>query len=131
MCLPVIITTIPDYYLAMNINSKTIDDLVCMLQEKTYREYGEKIARHKIKFILNSFLYMIHTTVASGERVSIYGHGTYDSYTFKERNGKDPIKNQSYYIPTHQVPTFRSGEKFKQLVEKGGTRQENKDILVD
>jgi nucleoid DNA-binding protein len=111
----------------LRVNDKTLEDIACDIQESYYTKFGVTIGRNKIRYIIKDYLRYVEEEVAKGNKVTIQGHGTYDSYEYKERTGIDPTKQEQFYIETHDVPTWRSGKTFRRKVRAASLERRNKE----
>jgi DNA-binding protein HU-beta len=66
--------------------------------------------------VLKSFLDSITNALASGEKVSLVGFGTFSVGERKARTGKIPGTNKEIQIPAAKVPKFKAGKNLKDAV---------------
>ena len=66
--------------------------------------------------LLNALIDTITQTVASGEKVTLVGFGTFDSRERKAREGRNPKTGESIQIPAAVVPVFSPGKEFREAV---------------
>jgi DNA-binding protein HU-beta len=59
----------------------------------------------------------IMTTVASGEPVTLPGFGTFEKRHRESRMGRNPQTGESQEIAASDVPAFKAGKKFKDIVK--------------
>ena len=55
-------------------------------------------------------------SVASGEKVTLVGFGTFEARQRKARQGRNPKTNEVLHIPAKRVPGFRVGKEFSEAV---------------
>lgn len=108
-----------------NVNEVNLEDIACTIQEQFYNQFGVTIARNKIRYIIKTYIKIIESEVAAGNKVVIQGHGTYDSYVFTERSGVDPVNREPYHIESHLVPSWRSGKTFRDKVKQASLERKN------
>jgi DNA-binding protein HU-beta len=66
--------------------------------------------------IINVMMETIVKRVATGERVTLVGFGTFEARNRKARTGRNPKTNQPLHIPAKRVPGFRVGKEFSEAV---------------
>jgi DNA-binding protein HU-beta len=66
--------------------------------------------------ILTAVLDTILETVASGEKVSLVGFGTFEVRDRQAREGRNPATGATIQIPATRVPAFSAGKQFKESV---------------
>jgi DNA-binding protein HU-beta len=59
---------------------------------------------------------LIIETVARGERVTLRDLGYFDSREWKGRTVKNKLLDDAFPIPSHRVPSFHPGSKFRKAV---------------
>lgn len=80
---------------------------------------AEKIAFTKkdSEKAVNAVLEGIMETVAKGERVQIIGFGTFEKRERAAKIGRNPSTGEQIKIPATNVPVFKAGKGFKELVK--------------
>ena len=68
--------------------------------------------------VINAVIEAIVKRVASGERVTLVGFGTFEARQRKARTGRNPKTNQPLHIPARRVAGFRVGKEFSEAVNK-------------
>lgn len=68
---------------------------------------------------LDAIMEAITEAVASGDKVTLVGFGTFEPRTRKEREGHNPKTKEPLTIPETVVPTFSAGKLFKGAVAQG------------
>jgi DNA-binding protein HU-beta len=111
-----------------HINDRSLEDIACSIQEHYYKNFGVTIARNKIRYIIKAFVNYIEDQVTAGNKVTIQGHGTYSTYEYKERTGTDPTNHEQFHIEAHDVPTWRSGKKFRNKVRAASLERKNQQL---
>ncbi len=66
---------------------------------------------------LNAFINAVQNTVASGDKVTLPGFGTFQPALRKARTGMDPRTRQPVQIPERKSAKFSVGSKFKAQVQ--------------
>ena len=88
----------------------------------TKKELIKKIAEEQVisqkqaVAIVDSVFDSIAATVATGEKVSIPGFGTFATKTRAARTGRNPRTKETVEIPASTVPVFKAGKEFKEKV---------------
>ena len=88
----------------------------------TKKELAKKIAEDQVisqkqaVAIVHSVFDSIAATVATGEKVSIPGFGTFATKTRAARTGRNPRTKETVEIPASTVPVFKAGKEFKEKV---------------
>ena len=82
------------------------------------REPSQYIAQKTTADVLNAVLTAIAEAVASGEKVTLVGFGSFESRSRKEREGRNPATGEQITIPAAIVPTFSAGKVFKDDVKQ-------------
>jgi DNA-binding protein HU-beta len=59
---------------------------------------------------------LIIETVARGERVTLRDLGYFDSREWKGRTVKNKLLDDAFSIPSHRVPSFHPGNRFRKAV---------------
>lgn len=68
--------------------------------------------------VINKMMETIVKRVASGEKVTLVGFGTFEVRERKARTGRNPKTNQPLEIPAKRVPGFKVGKEFSEAVNK-------------
>jgi DNA-binding protein HU-beta len=76
-----------------------------------------KLNKTQAENYLNCTLEIIQKMVSQGEEVKLVGFGTFCKTERKPKTGRNPKTGQTYAIPTTQVPRFKPGKDFKELVK--------------
>lgn len=66
--------------------------------------------------MVTAFIESIMESVASGEKVSLIGFGSFEPRDRKARDGRNPHTGEALKIPATTVPAFSAGKSFKTLV---------------
>lgn len=66
--------------------------------------------------ILTAVLDTILETVASGDKVTVVGFGSFEVRERQAREGRNPSTGQPIKIPATKVPAFSAGKQFKDAV---------------
>jgi DNA-binding protein HU-beta len=66
--------------------------------------------------ILSVILEVILDTVASGDKVTLVGFGTFEARDRQAREGRNPSTGEPIKIPATKVPAFSAGKSFKDRV---------------
>ena len=76
------------------------------------------MSKKVVSDVVRSFVDVIVQSVASGERVSLVGFGTWVGKVFKARKGRNPQNGAIIEIPQKLVPKFIAGKSFKEEVNR-------------
>jgi DNA-binding protein HU-beta len=68
--------------------------------------------------VINKMMETIIKHIASGEKVTLVGFGTFEARQRKARTGRNPKTNEPLHIPAKRVPGFRVGKEFSEAVNK-------------
>lgn len=77
------------------------------------------ITKKSVAAILDSIMAVITDAVASGDKVTLVGFGSFEARTRKEREGRNPKTGESLTVPATVIPVFSPGKAFKDAVEQG------------
>ena len=76
----------------------------------------EGATQKDVAVIVDTVLETIVNTVASGEKVSLAGFGTFEVTERAERNGRNPKTGEAITIPASKSPKFKAGKALKDIV---------------
>lgn len=68
--------------------------------------------------VINVMMDTIIKAVATGEKVTLVGFGTFEARKRKARTGRNPKTNEPINIPAKTVAGFRVGKEFSEAVNK-------------
>lgn len=86
-------------------------DLIQLVAEKN--AFTKKDSERAVNAVLNSIM----ETVAKGEKVQIIGFGTFEKRQRAAKIGRNPSTGEQIKIPATNVPVFKAGKGFKELVK--------------
>ena len=66
--------------------------------------------------VISATIDTIMEAVASDDKVTLVGFGSFESRDRKAREGRNPKTNEKMNIPATKVPAFSAGKKFKEAV---------------
>ena len=72
--------------------------------------------KRQVEFMLTNLVNIIERTVATGEKVSITGFGTFDLGKRAARRGVNPQTGEEIHIPEMAMPRFRAGKRLKETI---------------
>ncbi|MGK7923202.1 MAG: HU family DNA-binding protein [Trichodesmium sp.] len=79
------------------------------------------VTKKQADAVLSAALEVIMNAVASGDKVTLVGFGSFESRERKAREGRNPKTGAKMEIPETTVPAFSAGKSFKELVaDKNG-----------
>ena len=67
---------------------------------------------------LSGLIDTISETLASGEKVTFVGFGTFGVSNMAARKGRNPQTGKAIDIPARKKPAFKAGKQLKELVNK-------------
>ena len=85
-------------------------ELINLVSEKA------EISKKDADAIVSATVESIMESVASGDKVSLVGFGSFEPRARKARNGRNPQTGKAIKIPATTVPAFSAGKGFKELV---------------
>jgi DNA-binding protein HU-beta len=74
------------------------------------------VTKKDADIILSAILDVILDTVASGDKVTLVGFGTFEARDRQAREGRNPSTGEPIKIPATKVPAFSAGKSFKDRV---------------
>ncbi|NP_050767.1 DNA-binding protein hu homolog (chloroplast) [Guillardia theta] len=80
--------------------------------------YYTKYSKTDIEKIITSMLEIIVDTVATGEKVTLVGFGSFEARERKAREGRNPRTGEKLFLPASRIPTFSVGNFFRNKVNK-------------
>lgn len=86
-------------------------ELVTAIAEKT------KTSKMQAENYLDVMLAIIQKTVSKGEEVKIVGFGSFTRAVRKAKTGRNPKTGQTVKVPNTNVPRFKPGKEFKDIVK--------------
>ncbi len=75
------------------------------------------VTKKEADAVVSAAIDVIVQTVASKEKVTLVGFGSFEPRHRKEREGRNPKTNQKMVIPATTVPAFSAGKSFKDAVD--------------
>ncbi|NJN89517.1 MAG: HU family DNA-binding protein [Leptolyngbyaceae cyanobacterium SL_5_14] len=70
---------------------------------------------------LDALIDVVMQAIASGEKVTLVGFGSWELRDRKSRIGRNPKTGEEMTIPAAKVPGFTPGKTFKERVNDGGS----------
>ena len=92
--------------------------LVDKVAEKT------TVTKKQADAVISATLEAIVEAVASGDKVTLVGFGSFEPRERKAREGRNPKTGQKMDIPATKVPAFSAGKLFKDKVAPKDTSTE-------
>ena len=65
---------------------------------------------------LDTFIAVVQSTVAAGDKVRLNGFGNFTAVTIKERKMRNPANGEALVIAASICPKFTAGKNFKSVV---------------
>lgn len=75
-----------------------------------------EVSKRDADAIVTAAVEAIMEAVASGDKVSLVGFGSFEPRERKAREGRNPKTGEPLKIAAATVPAFSAGKRFKQLV---------------
>jgi DNA-binding protein HU-beta len=76
------------------------------------------VTKKTISEVLGVALDVIANAIASGDKVTLVGFGSFEARERQGRNGINPLTKERVNIPAKRVPAFSAGKSFKELVQR-------------
>ncbi len=90
----------------------TKKDLIARISEQT------GLPKSSVKAVVDSFLVTVEEALASGDKVSLPGFGTFRVTRRAERKARNPRTGELISIPAYKAPVFSAGRHLKQMANK-------------
>ncbi|MEP0873318.1 HU family DNA-binding protein [Trichocoleus desertorum AS-A10] len=74
------------------------------------------VTKKQAEAIVTATVDVIQGAVASGDKVTLVGFGTFERRTRQAREGRNPKTGDKMQIPASTVPAFSPGKVFKEKV---------------
>lgn len=87
-------------------------DLVSSIAEKS------GLTKKDSEKVLNAFVDSVKAALASGDKVSLVGFGTFEVRNRSPRKGRNPQTKAVIQIPGGKTPAFKPGKELKDAVAK-------------
>lgn len=75
-----------------------------------------EITKKEADSVLSAMIDVVIETVASNDKVTLVGFGTFEARQRQAREGRNPSTGQAIKIPATTVPAFSAGKGFKERV---------------
>lgn len=76
------------------------------------------VTKKEADAVITATIESIMEAVASGQKVTLVGFGSFEPRERKEREGRNPKTGDTMVIPATKVPAFSAGKLFKEKVSK-------------
>ena len=73
-----------------------------------------EVTKKQAEMVISATIDTIMEAVASDDKVTLVGFGSFESRDRKAREGRNPKTNEKMNIPATKVPAFSAGKKFKE-----------------
>jgi DNA-binding protein HU-beta len=77
-----------------------------------------EVTKKVAEVALNGIINVVQDTLARGEEVSLSGFGKFYVRERAARNGINPKTMAAITIPTKNVPVFKAGKSFRDMIEE-------------
>ena len=74
------------------------------------------VKKSQAQAVVDAIIETIMETVASGDKVTLVGFGSFEPRHRKKREGRNPKTGEKMMIPATTVPAFSAGKGFKEKV---------------
>ena len=74
------------------------------------------VTKKQADAVISAAIDTIVEAVASGDKVTLVGFGSFESRDRKAREGRNPKTNEKMEIPATRVPAFSAGKLFREKV---------------
>lgn len=89
-----------------------------MRKSELIDQVADKLGDKKTAAVaIDAFVDTITAAVASGEKVTLIGFGSWEPVTRPERQSRNPATGQRITVPATRVPKFKAGDTFKTAVK--------------
>ena len=78
----------------------------------------KSMTKKDVDSVITATIDAIMDAIASGEKVTLVGFGSFERRERKEREGRNPKTGDTMVIPATKVPAFSAGKLFKEKVAK-------------
>ena len=85
---------------------------------KVIADKHNDFTQKEIEGIVDTFLDTVTETIVSGEKVQLYGFGTFEVKERAARDGRNPKTHESIMISASRVPKFKPASALKNAVNK-------------
>lgn len=85
-----------------------------------------EVTKKDADMLLGAMIDTIMETVASGDKVTLVGFGTFEPRDRQAREGRNPRTGEALTIEATTVPAFSAGKLFKEQVADQSTKSKDK-----
>ena len=79
---------------------------------------GAELSKADAERALNAYIDSVQNAVASNDKVTLPGFGSFSRTERSARTGRNPRTGEPVQIPASKAPKFSAGAKFKELVNR-------------
>ena len=72
--------------------------------------------KKEVAAVIDAFIETVERTVANGEKVTLFGFGTFEAKKRAARVGRNPANGELIQIPAKTAPVFSASKTFKEAV---------------
>lgn len=88
-----------------------------MTKKEFTKVLSDKVVdKEDMAVIVDSFLDTIKEVLASGDKISFNGFGTFEVVERNSREGRNPLTGETMLISAHKTPKFKPSPALKELV---------------
>ena len=85
-----------------------------------------KVSQKSTSEVVTALVDVIENVVASGQRITLVGFGTFVVRNRKARNGRNPLTGEKIKIAASKSPKFKPGKAFKDQVNASAKKSKKK-----
>lgn len=99
-------------------------ELIAAIAAKTQNTQKE------VDAIVSAMMDVVMDTVATGDKVTLVGFGTFEARDRQAREGRNPSTGATIQIPATIVPAFSAGKLFKDAVKPAAPAKGRKKVAA-
>jgi len=85
---------------------------------------SSNLSKKDVQAVLDGFLAAIENSLKRGEKVTLFGFGTFETVKKEARPGRNPRTGEALEIPAKTVPRFSARKSFRKAIDlSGGSRE--------
>jgi DNA-binding protein HU-beta len=85
-----------------------------------------EVTKKEADAVLSAMIEVVMESVASNDKVTLVGFGTFEARQRQAREGRNPSTGQPIKIPATTVPAFSAGKGFKEMVAEANKGSKKK-----
>ena len=80
---------------------------------------GTGLTKLETAAVVDGFLATISYSLATGDKVTLRGFGSFRVVQRKGRSGSNPKTGKPMNVPPHRAPVFRASRDLRRMIDKG------------